>query len=150
MAQTTTQVNACDVSIWLDNASGTLVDVSGSTNQCSLTLTLESGVTRTFGTKWPARQNCAKDAKIALSIVYSEASGEAMEIWKNWFFANSPGARTVHIYVPDKNVGSDNYYGEFVIDGDAEIPLEAGTSDPIVVSVNLAVTGQCYHVINAT
>lgn len=150
MPQTTTQINACDVSIWLDDATGTLKDVSGSTNKCSLTLTLESGMTRTFGSRWPTRQNCARDAKISLSIVYSEATGEAMDIWKNWYFASAPGPRTVKIYVPDKNVGSDVYYGEFVIDGDAEIPLEAGTSEPIVVNVNLAVTGALTWATSAT
>ena len=142
MAQTTTQVNACDVAIWMDDDTGTLRDVSGSTNKASLTLTLEAGMTRTFGTKWPTRAVCAKDAKIALSIVYSEASDEAMDIWKNWYFANAPGARTVKIYIPDKNVGSDVYSGEFVIDGDAEIPLEAAKAEPIVVNVTLSVTGE--------
>jgi len=150
MAQTTTDVNACDVAIWIDNAAGTLTDVSGSTNQCSLTFTHETGITRTFGSRWPRRKGCMKDTKIKLNIVYSEASGEMMDCWKNWFFTNPVAARTVKIYIPDKNVGSDVYSGEFIIDGDTEIPLEAGTAEPIVVTTQLSITGEGTWVTNAT
>lgn len=150
MAQTTTEINACDVSIWLDNAAGTLKDISGSSNQVSITLTLTSGATRTFASKWPRRKVCPKDAKIALSIVYSTTTDEGFDILKNWFFASDPGARTLKIYLPDKNVGSDTFSGEFVIDGDISIPLQAGTADPIVVSCTLAVSGEFSHSVAAT
>lgn len=142
VAQTTTQINACDIGIWIDDGSGDPKDVSGSTNSASLTLTQNTGEMRTFASDWPARKACGKDAKIALTILYSSASDEGMDIFKDWYFNSSKTARTVSLYIPDKNVGSDHYYGEFLIDGDADIPVEAGQAEPIAVSVNLVVTGE--------
>lgn len=150
MAQTTTDINACDAGVWLDNAAGTLTDISGSSNQVNITLTLTSGMTRTFASKWPRRKVCPKDAKVALQIVYSTAADEGADLLKDWFFASDPGARTLKIYLPDKNVGSDVFSGEFVIDGDISIPVTAGSADPIVISVTLAVSGECSYAENAT
>lgn len=142
MTQTTTHINACDVAIWLDNADGTPTDISGSTNTASLTLSISAEMLRTFGSKWPVRLSCPKDASAEITAVYSTATDEAMDLIKNWYFAASPGSRTLSIYVPNKNVGSDHYYGEFVIDGDIDIPLEAGTADPIAVTLPLSINGE--------
>ena len=43
MAQTTTSYNACDVHILLDNAAGTPVDISGSSNALSCDLDEQHG-----------------------------------------------------------------------------------------------------------
>lgn len=140
MAQTTTHVNACDVSIWLDNAAGTLKDISGSSNKVSMSFTREIGELRTFQTKWPVRLGCGKDAEFTLTAVYSTATNEAMSILKAWYFADDPGLRSFHVYIPDKNVGSDHYYGEVTIgplSWDAD-PTEPG---PIAVEAKLLPSG---------
>jgi hypothetical protein len=111
---------------------------------------MESGMRRSFGSRWPTRKQCSKDASAQITIIYSTAADEAMDILRNWVFAADPGARTLSVYLPDKNVGSDHYYGEFVIDGDVEIPAEAGDSDPIAVTLPLAVTGELSHTTATT
>ena len=97
---------------------------------------------RTFQSRWPVRKACPLDASVELTLVYSTAAGEAMALLKDWILGANPGtARTLSIYVPDKNVGSDHYSGEFVIDGDVEIPLEAGNASPVAVTLPLSITG---------
>ena len=91
MAQTTTHVNACDASIWLDNAAGTPIDISGSSNSITMNFSREIGELRTFQVKWPVRLGCGKDAEFTLRVVYSTASDEGMDILKNWYFADDPG-----------------------------------------------------------
>ena len=127
MAQTTTHVNACDASIWLDNAAGTPTDISGSSNSITMAFTREIGELRTFQVKWPVRLGCGKDADFALRVVYSTATDEGMDILKNWFFASDPGSRSLHVYIPDKNVGSDHYYGEVTI---ASFNFNADPTEP--------------------
>ena len=148
MAQTTTAVNACDVAIWLDNASGTQQDISGSTNTASMAFTNQLGAVRNFGTRWMIRLECGKDATFNISAVYSTAQNEAIDILKNWYF-NNPGDRTLTIYIPDKNVGSDVYECEARLEN-LNIPVEAGSADPIVVTASLKPNGPVTLVTNAT
>jgi hypothetical protein len=140
MTQTTTYVNACDVSIWLDNAAGTAKDISGSSNKIDMAFTREIGELRTFQVKWPVRLGCGKDAEFTLTAVYSTATDEAMDILKNWWFADDPGLRTLHVYIPDKNVGSDHFYGEVTI-GDLSIPADPTEPGPIAVEAVLLPSG---------
>lgn len=141
MAQTTTKVNACDVSIWLDNAAGTLTDISGSSNGVDMEFTREIGELRTYQSKWPVRMGCGKDVSITLRAIYSTAADEAADILRNWFFASDPGSRTFHIYVPDKNVGSDHYYGEVTI-GDMSFSPDPTEPGPILIEANLMADGE--------
>jgi hypothetical protein len=142
MAQTTTHISACDVAIWVDNNAGTPTDISGSTNSVNLTISATAEQMRTFGSRWPVRKSCPLDSNIEITVVYSTANDEGMDLIKEWVFGANPGeARTVSVYVPDKNVGSDRYYGEFVLDGDIEIPLEAGNAEPVSVTLPLSITG---------
>lgn len=140
MAQTTTHVNACDASIWLDNASGTPVDISGSSNSITMNFSRELGELVTFQQKWPVRLGCRKDAEFTLRVVYSTATDEGMDILKNWYFANDPGSRSLHVYIPDKNVGSDHYYGEVTI-GSFNFNADPTEPGPIAVEANLMPDG---------
>jgi hypothetical protein len=141
MAQTTTKVNACDVSVWLDNASGTLQDVSGSSNGIDMSFSRELGELRTFQSKWPVRMGCGKDVEIGFRAVYSTAADEAAHILKNWFFESTPGSRSVHVYVPDKNVGSDHYYGEVTL-GDMSFSADPTEAGPIAIECTLMADGE--------
>jgi len=132
MAQTTTHVNACDASIWLDNAAGTPTDISGSSNSITMNFTREVGELRTFQVKWPVRLGCGKDATFTLRAVYSTDTDEAMDILKNWYFADDPGSRSLHVYIPDKNVGSDHYCGEVTI---ASFNFNADPTEPGPIAV---------------
>jgi hypothetical protein len=148
MPQTTTAINACDAAIWLDNAAGTLIDISGSSNSINMDFDNELGMLRNFGSRWPIRLECGKDATFALTAVYTEAATEAVNILKNWFF-NTPGNRTLKVYLPDKNVGSDVYSGEFRLEK-LSIPAESGKADPIMVSATLRPNGAVTLTTNAT
>lgn len=150
MTQTTTAVNACDVGLWLDNASGTPIDIGGSSNECSLKLSQNIGEIPTFGTDWPRRKACGRDCKASLKVIYSTATDEALDLLKDWFFgANHKNARTLTVYIPDKNVGSDVYQGEFVLES-LDVPVQAGDGKPILVSAELSVDGALINFTNAT
>jgi hypothetical protein len=148
MTQTATAINACDASIWLDNASGTLKDISGSSNTINMDFDNELGALRNFGSRWNIRLECGKDATFALSAVYSTATDEAVDILKNWYF-NTPGDRTLKVYLPNKNVGSDVYSGEFRLEK-LSIPAESGKAEPIMVTATLRPNGAVSLTTNAT
>ena len=150
MTQTTTHVNACDVGLWLDNAAGTLTDIGGSSNAVNLSFSQNIGALPTFGTDWPRRKACGRDVKIELTAVYSTAADEAVDILSDWFFgASHKDARTIKVYIPDKNVGSDVYSGEAVLET-CDIPAQAGEGTPITVTASLSADGAWTKVTNAT
>jgi hypothetical protein len=140
MAQTTTHVNACDASIWLDNAAGTPTAISGSSNSITMNFSRELGELVTFQQKFPVRLGCRKDAEFTLRVVYSTDTDEGMDVLKNWYFADDPGSRTLHVYIPDKNVGSDHYYGEVTI-GSFNFNADPSDPAPIAVEANLLPDG---------
>ena len=149
MTISTTARNACDIGIRLDNASGTLTDISGSSNAVTLTLSQNVGESRVFGSRWPAREVCGKDAKVALTVLYTTASDEGYDILANWFNETDPQPRTLYLYFPNKNVGSDVYYGEFVLES-YETPATAGEAAPIMVSASLLIDGAITYTVAAT
>lgn len=140
MTQTTSYVNACDASVWLDNAAGTLTDISGSSNNVQMEFTQIIGELSTYQQKWPVRLSCRKDATFTLTAVYSTAADESIDILNNWFFATTPGLRTFTVYVPSKNVGSDKYSGEAVLES-LSIPVNADEASPIPVTAVLRPSG---------
>ena len=149
MAETTTAINACDVKVYLDDANGTPVDISGSTNACSMEFENNIGELRVLVTRWPIRLSCGKDATFSLVVVYSTAADEGSDILKDWYFSDETGTRTLTIYIPDKNVGADKYSGEVVMENLA-IPVNAGEASPIPVSTNLKPSGSWTLTTNAT
>ena len=149
MTQTSTGITACNASIWLDNAAGTLTDISGSTNKVQLDFSIETGMKYTLGSVWPKRFQCGKDAKFTVDAVYTTAATEASKIINAWYHATTPGKRTLKIYVPDKNVGSDVYSCEVVQEGPA-FGLEAGSGDPVMVTFVLSPDGDVTYSTAAT
>jgi hypothetical protein len=137
MAQTTSSVNACDVTIEVDNAAGSLVDVSGSSNQCSISMSSNTGQTFTFDGQWAIQNVCKTSASVSVQAVYSTDDAEAANVLLDWWFgSNYNAARTVEINIPDQSTGSDTYSGEFVLSS-ASIPLSAEDAAPILVSFEL-------------
>ncbi len=148
MAQTTTAINACDASIWLDKSTGVLTDISGSSNSLNMDFDNELGMLRNFGSRWPIRLECGKDATLTLAITYTTGTDEAVSILKEWYF-NNPGRRSLKFYLPDKSVGADLYAGEFRLEK-LSIPTEAGKADPILVTATLRPDGAVSWAVNAT
>lgn len=149
MAETTTTINGCDADIFLDDDADAPVDVSGSSNEIAMTFDNELGEYRTFGSRWRRRTECGKDASFTLQAVYSTAADEAFDLLKTWYFANPPGNRTLSVYLPNKNVGSDHYQGEMKVES-LDWTSTAGEGDPIIVTAELKPDGEVTHTTAAT
>ncbi len=150
MGISTTTVNACDASIWIDDANGTLKDASGSTNSVSISISQNVGEQRVFGSRWPYRQMCGRDVSLDITVVYSTAADEGLDLLRDWILSTGdPNIRTVTIYLPDKNVGSDKYTGEFVLES-LDIPATAGEAAPMLASATLLINGAFTHTNVAT
>jgi hypothetical protein len=139
MPQTTSQVNACDARIYLDNGAGLLVEISGSSNEASMDFTNQLGELYTFGPRFPVRGECKSDATINLNVIYSLDDGEAMNILRDWFYTTR-GQKTLRIDVPDDDPGSDRYQFEVFLES-LNIPLVSNDANPILVSCVLRPTG---------
>ena len=148
-ALTSTAVNACDAGVWLDNAAGTLTDIGGSSNKVELEFDHDLGAYRAFGAKWQRRLECGKDAVFTLYPIYSTTATEAMKIIEAWYHATTPGARTVKIYIPKKNVGAACYSCEARI---KSYKFTADVNDPnaIMATVELLPDGAVTYSLAAT
>lgn len=137
MTVTSTTIAATNCGIWLDNAAGTLTDISGSTN--SVTITPEHGVAdwRVFGSAWHQRKVIGKSVTMAIKAVYTTDAAEVTKLLENWWSGGNDAARTMTVYVPDKNVGSGVYSGEFVLSSPPVVTLDAEADDVVRVDAEL-------------
>ena len=107
------------------------------------------GEGKALGSRWPVRRNCGKDATANLIVIYSTAADEGLDILKDWFFSAAPNSRTMKVYLPDKNVGSDVYSGEWQMES-LDVPVAANEATPIVVTAVLKSDGEITLTTNAT
>jgi hypothetical protein len=149
MAQTTTAINACDAVIRLENSTGGLQDVSGSSNECSMELTNELGLLRTFQARWPVRLACKSDAAIELKVVYTEADSEGCSILKDWFYNHHGENRQISISLPDEGVGAEVYTFDCLLEK-LSIPVKSDDANPILVSASLKPSGEFTWAMVAT
>jgi hypothetical protein len=140
MAQTTTAVNACDVVIKIDNSAGTLTDISGSSNQCSLDISRNVAEAYTFNGDWAIKKSCKGAVTVAVQVLYTTTADEGRDLLEDWVFDSPTTTKTVQIDVPDSSVGSTRYAGEFVIES-YSVPLSASEAGVIVCSANLSNSG---------
>lgn len=141
MTQTTTAVNACDVKIQIDDQTGNLVNVSGSTNEVTLNISTDTGEMTTFEGSWKINKSCKHTATIEGIALYSTAAAEAKALLTYWKFTTPGASRTVQIDVPDGDISSDRYRGEFILT-DLSIPLQSGEAKPIPISFTLLNDGE--------
>lgn len=149
MSQSTTVISACDASVWLDDVLGTPRDISGSSNVVTMNFDHEIGEYTAFGGRWPNRLECGKDASFDLSILYSTTANEGADIIIDWFFASPPGDRTLAIYLPDKNVGSDKFSAEVKIQH-WDTTGNAGSGEAVQINATLVPNGEVSHTTAAT
>lgn len=149
MAQTTTSINACNAKIKVDNASGVLTDISGSSNNASISMAVDTAETSTFDGQWKIKKACKTSASISLTVLYSTTEDEGLDILRDWFFDGPTASRTVTINVPDDSVGSDQYSGEFVLES-FDIPLTADDAGVILCSASLSNDGAFSHSVVAS
>lgn len=140
MTQTTTAVNACDVVISIDNSGGTLTDISGSSNQCSLDIGRNVAEVFTFSGDWSIKKSCKSSVTVAVQVLYSTTADEGRDLLEDWIFDSPTTDKTVQIDVPDSSVGSTRYAGEFTIES-YSVPLAASEAGVIICSANLSNSG---------
>lgn len=141
MTQSTTQINACDVVIKLDNDGGVLQDISGSTNTININrLNRVGDGVRTFGSRFPLRAACGKDAEITMRAVYSGNELEAKQLLNEWYENHNDEARTLQVDIPDSDPGGDRYTFEVLLEN-LRIDVEAGNPDPVGIEANMKPTG---------
>jgi hypothetical protein len=139
MPQTTTAQNACSARIYIDDDSGTLLDVSGSSTTASLNLTKDIGAAFTFEGDFAVKTECKKDGTIDFSSLWTTATGEARALLEQWFQAG--GRRTFRMDMPNSEVGSRRYEGEVRLE-EYSFPVEAGNADPVVVTGRMVTDGE--------
>jgi len=149
MAATTTARNACDVSVWLDDATGVQRDISGSANSVDFNFTQEIGEFVVFGDHWTHRLCCGKDGNFSLNVVYTTTVNEGWDVVKNWLFGTECERRTFTVYIPNKNVGSDMFQAEVIWDN-ITWTTDRGDAGPIMVTVSLPADGEVTHTTAAT
>lgn len=136
MAVTSTPIVATDVVIKLDDDSGVLQDISGSSNKVEISPDNSVAEYRPYGTQWQQRKVIGKSVGLKLNVIYTTASDEALDILKTWYFGGSDVARTCQVYLPDDSAGSDLYAGEFVL-ASLGVPTDAEADDVVRVSAEL-------------
>lgn len=140
MAQTTSAVNACDVVVQLDDADGTLTDISGSSNQASINLSANTAETYTFSGDFAIKKSCKKAVSISLSVLYTTEDAEGSNILLDWYFNSLNTSRSIQIDVPNSNAGSERYAGEVILES-LSVPLTADDAGIIIVSASLSNDG---------
>jgi hypothetical protein len=139
MALTSSAVNACGVVVKLDNVDSVLADISGSSNEVSMDFSNKLGEVKAFGSQWPVRLQCGKDASIKLNVIYTQSDDEGLTILREWYFGNT-GAKTLQVDIPNSDVGGDRYTMEVLIEK-MSVPTKADEAGPIMVSCDLKPTG---------
>jgi len=141
MAQTTTSENACDVVLQIDNSDGTLTDISGSSNQCTMDFSRNVAEVFTFDGDWSIKKSCKSGVTISVQVLYSITADEGRDLLEDWIFDTPTTSRSVRIDVPDSTVGGVRYEGEFVIES-YNLPLSAEDAGVIICSANLSNDGE--------
>jgi len=149
MATSTTANNACDVETTMQDATGVLRDISGSTNSMAMNWTHMIGDHRVFGDKWPQRLECGKDTAWTYNVTYDRTSHTGFQILRDWYFAATPGLRTVHVFIPNDAVGVDHYYGNFRIQS-LNWTLDPADPKAIAVTAEIVPSGEVCFTITTT
>lgn len=138
MAETSTAINACNARVYMDNAQGALVEVTGSANKAELNKSRETADYTVFGSDWKRRLQCKKDGSLDLTFIYTTAANEGIDLLQQWFDAG--GLRT---WVIDENggaTGNDRHTGEFFLT-ELGIPHDSSEAGPIMVTASLLPDG---------
>lgn len=149
MAQTTTSYSACDAVIALDDDAGALTDISGSTNEVSLSFTVNEGTAHTFDGDFPIRKLCGKDCTGSATILMSSTADQAWDLVKGWYHVYDCAARTMRIEPQGTGSGYDRIEGEFVLQS-YDFTLSSEDAGPIAVTINIAADGEIYMLEQGT
>jgi hypothetical protein len=139
-----TAIAATNCVIELDNAAGTPTDISSETNKVKTTIENKIGEFRTFGNKWPCRLVISKDAAFDIDTLYTLGADDGFDILRDWHFGGNDNPRTLSIYIPNNQPGSDKYTAEVVLEK-LEWDTDAEADEPVMTSASLKPTGEVLY-----
>lgn len=139
MPASTTIASGHKSDVRVDNAGGTLTNVSGSTNQWSATMTNTNGKFFTFADSWQRVTDGGKSVSLNITALYSPTTDEGADLFLTWYATDPSGVRTVQIDYADAS-GAKRLTGEFAIDS-ATSGATAGQGGPAQVQATLASHG---------
>lgn len=139
MTQTITAHNACGAVIEIDDADGDPVNVSGSSNKASLSVSQEFGEGVTFEGEWNLTVTCKKNGSLEISALWTDDPEEARSLLEDWWIAG--GNRVVSVYPAGKVAGKRYYTGNYKL-GEYSVPIDAGDANIMVVSATLQPDGE--------
>ena len=139
MPTTSTAINACGVTILMDDGFGNLVDISGSANEANLDFDNDLGEFKVFGDRAKYRLECGLDSSLDFTAIYTTGLREAADLVKSWRVQR--GQRRIRICVPRNVSGADAYEGYFFYEK-VNIPLKSDEAKPIMSKVNAKPNGE--------
>lgn len=138
MPATSNAFNACNAVIYMADANGNMINISGMSNEIAFDRTKLIGEFTVFGDQWTYRLDCKRDSTIDLTIIASEDVNGAFDMLNDWF--EGTGARRFIVYPHEESIGRLRFDGYFVLES-LNIPLKANEAAPIMVKAALKATG---------
>jgi hypothetical protein len=126
MTTTITAVNACGATISLDNSTGTLVEISGSCVNNSVTLTSELGSFHVFGDRWTYRLVCSQSWELKIEALYTTTASEGLDLLRDWWFDSTRYALARSVQF---TIGGDTYNAEAMLE-QLDFSYPAGEAGP--------------------
>ena len=133
---TSTQISSNQSVVQVDNASGTLTDISGVATKVTIEPEREAKETYVFDNENAIVTVGKSKVKITVEIVYSSATAEGKALLNAWYYGTatvSKASRTIQIDVPDSSSGSDRYTGEVKLSKPPNFELDASKADPLIL-----------------
>lgn len=133
---TSTQISSNQSVIKVDNASGTLVDISGVTTKVSISPERDAKETYVFDSENAIVTVGKSKVTVAIEIVYSSSTAEGKQLLNSWYYGSTTvtkASRTLEIYIPDTATGSDKYTGEVKLSAPPNIELDASEAAPLIL-----------------
>jgi hypothetical protein len=133
----------------IDNAAGTLADISDQVVSCTLTHNMTVGSYHVISTQWQQQTQGAlpKVFELSLTIIKDDtATTGAYDIIQDWCTGTATastaqietGLKTVELYDPDAGIGSEKWTGEFMlVSAGAPVTKNASSGDAQQLTVTL-------------
>ena len=137
MAKTSTPVYKQQAVTSIDNASGTLTDITSTNSTITVALQRQSSETYVFGDDTAIQGIGKSTGTVSGTIVYSTNATEARAMYNQWYFSAEGTARTVTVDVPDSSTGSDRYSGELVLNSFTPVDGDAGSGELMMMQVEM-------------
>lgn len=137
---TSTQLPGNSWVVKIDNASGSLVDISGVDTSCKIEPSRDAKETYVADSENAITTVGKSTVKISLKLVYSSATAEAKQLFNLWYYGASSvtkASRTLELYFPDASSGSDKYTGEVKLSKPPAFELDASKPEPLIIEVEL-------------